>query len=386
MATVTQNVREVALFVEREPRSVWVFSPTRETAQLNDYAKVGPLAIQREVAQLNDVASEKVLPRLREVAQVSNAMYPSVRRTRLLREVAQLKSRARTGVRLTDVLRDVAELNDSVDFDIALSLRDTALLDDAATPKAFARSNLREVARLRSRHVTPITSVVREVAQLNDAASPRIRARQNARDTALLDDLILSRTVYRAVLRDTALLNDLISAANRGGGGEDVRDVAYLADNPVPPPYGRAYTCSIVTWGMSTLSNFKFTTMAGNFAAGNNLWRLDANDDYGAPISSHILTGVVDMGAGQAKRLTAVYVAGKSDAPLTVSVVADVDGQKETYDYELELRDQDDYRNNRALVGKGFRSRFAQFKIGGTAVKYRLLAAEADVSVTTRRL
>lgn len=172
------------------------------------------------------------------------------------------------------------------------------------------------------------------------------------------------------------------------------------ADPPSSPPpssppavvparpfgYGTAYTCSITSWGMSSFTNFPFQTMAGNYAAKENLWRLDANDDYGVPITSYIKTGVMDLGTSATKRLAAVYAAGSSDAPLSVSVTADVEGVRETYDYDLELRDQSDYRNNRALVGKGFRGRFVQFKIGGTASKYVLLTAEADVATSIRRL
>lgn len=384
MATETEIHREVALLVEREPRSVWIFSPTRETAQLNDLATVTPFATERDIAQLDDATTEKVLPLLREVAQVGEVLTASVRRTRTLSEVALLTSRVVSGVRVVDTLSEVAQLNDSAQFDIALTLRDTAELNDTASPTLTARNNQREVARLLSRAVVPVGATARDVAQLDDTSVPRIVARQTERDVAQLNDILTATFLQRALLREVAQLDDqtTVVASSRAA----LRDVAYVFDNPVPPPYGRAYTCSIATWGMSTLSNYKFETMAGIFAAGQNLWRLDAADDYGTPITSSITTGVLDMGAGQAKRLSAIYVAGTSTAPLDISVTADVNGQKEQYDYELDLRDQDDYRNNRALIGKGFRGRFIQFKIGGTAVKYRMLAAEADVSVTARRL
>lgn len=385
MATVTQIQREVALLVEREPRNVWVFAPMRETALLNDTATVTPNVVEREVAQLGETASPKVIPRLRDVALLDDVLSGSVKRTRLLREVAQLKSRALSGVRLTDTLREVAELNDSVDFDFSVVLRDPALLDDAAYPRTLARTNMREVARLKSRAVVPIAVTVREVAQLDDLVLQRVKAKATERDTALLDDEATNRAMYRVVLRDTALLDDMVSS---GGSTaiETLRDVAYLSDDAILPSQKRAYTCSIVNWGMSTFSNFAFSTMAGNFAAGANLWRLDADDDYGTPITSYIKTGVLDMGSDHAKRLSAVYAAGYSDAPLTLLVTGDVNGAKEEYEYEMELRDQEDYRNNRALVGKGFRSRFVQFQIQATAVKYKLLSAEADVSVTARRV
>lgn len=385
MATVTQDVREVALLVEREPSNVWVFAPLREVAELNESTTVKPFTAQREVAQLNDSATGVSFALLTEIAQLDDLLAGSVRRVRTLREVAQFKSRAIPQVRVTATLREVAQVNDVALLRADLTLRDTALLNDTVSPSSRASPTLRETAQLLSRHATPASLTVRDTATLNDAAAPRNIAGRLERDVAQLNDILTARVLQRAELRDVAQLSDRIATIVQGGAAV-LRDIAYLADNPSPPSYGRAYTCSIVTWGMSTLSNFKFTTMAGNFAAGQNLWRLDADDDYGAPISSHITTGVLDMGASQNKRLTAVYVAGTADDELTLTVIGDVDGQKASYNYPLEVRDQGDYRNNRTLIGKGFRSRFVQFKIGATAIKYRLLSAEADVSVTARRL
>lgn len=385
MATVTQDVREVALFAEREPRSVWVFSPTRETARLNDFVRVTPVSTAREVAQLNDIASGAIVPLVREIALLDDTPTPTIRGTRELREVAQLKSRALFGNRLTEDVREVAELNDAYLFDIALVLRDTAQLNDAVSLTRTIRVNLREVARLRGYSGAPTEMVVREVAELNDAPNVRVRTQGTLREVALLNDAQTVTVVQPSNLRDVALLNDKVVTVVRGG-APVLREVAYLADNAVAPAYGRAYTCSIVTWGMSTLSNFAFRTMAGKYAAGDNLWRLDGEDDNGTPIESYIKPGIVDMGDGHLKRVSAVYVAGSADGQLTVSVTGDVNGAKQTHDYTLEVRDQENYRNNRALVGKGFRSRFVQFKIGGTGIRYRLLAAEADVAATTRRL
>lgn len=384
MPTVTEITREVAVFVTHEPSSVWVFSPTREVALLNDTPTVTPFAVEREVAVLNDTATGTGTALLLESALLNDVPTPAVSFVRILRDTALLTSRTVAGVRVTDSLREVATLNDAASSDLAVTLRETAELNDPVTPTVTARQNLRETALLLSRPVIPVAVTAHEVALLGDAASPQIVARQTARDTALLNDSQTAGAARRDVLRDVARLNDEVSTVVQGG--SVLRDVAYIFDTPVPPLYGRAYTCSIAEWGMSTLSNYSFLTMAGNFAAGQNLWRLNATTDNGTAITSYIKTGVVDMGASQVKRLTAVYVAGTADAPLTISVTGDVNGQVATHAYQLELRDQTNYRNNRALIGKGFRGRFAQFKIAGTGVKYSLLAAEADTSVTARRV
>lgn len=383
MATVTQTHREVALLVEREPRSTLdIF--LRDVAQLDDYVKLSPITIAREVAVLDDGTTEYANVKLRDTAQLNDILTRSVKVSRDMREVAQLNDRARSSMRYFQTVTEVAQLNDNADGQIKTDLRDTALLSDNVV------------------HVTSISRTIRETAQLNDRA--RQTAGLDVREVGLLDDNHTLRTRHRPVLRDSALLSDTDSSqytrvnvlrevAQLSDAYEirmdqvaSIREVAYLSDQPSPPAYGRAYTCSVITWGMSTFSNYAFTTMAGKYAAGNNLWRLDAADDYGTPISSHITTGVMDMGAAQMKRLSAIYVAGSADEPLTVSVTGDVNGEKVIYDYELSLRDQTQYRNNRALIGKGFRSRYVQVKIEGVGIPYRLISADADVAVTQRRI
>lgn len=384
MPTVTEIHRETALLVEREPRSVLVLVPLREVALLNDTVSVTPFAAPREVGELNDSTTDKILPLLRETAQLNDIVSGSVLRTRVQREVARLLSREVHGVRVTHVERETAELNDATDYVVDAFLRDTATLNDTATLTAFVRRTLSESANLSGRAVAPVTFTVRDIAELNDAASASGKVRFTVRDTGVLNDAYDVLAATEAVLRDTAELSDGTTVSQTHVAL--VRSVGYLLDNPVLTSYGRAYTCSIAGWGMSTFSNYAFKTMAGNFAAGANLWRLDAADDYGTPITSHITTGVMDMGASMTKRLSAIYVAGYSDTPLDVSVTADINGEKDTYEYTLEARDQTNYRNNRALIGKGFRGRFVQVKIGGTGATYKLLAAEADVAMSTRRV
>ena len=383
MATVTHIEREVARLVAREPRNVFVFF-MREVAKLGSLTTVVPVTTYREVAQLNDAATGRIIPTTRDTALLSSAASPSVKRTRVERETAMLRSRALGGVRVTQTTREIAQLNDAATGVASPALRDTALIHSTPYPTAALRQVLREAARLRGAGTPFVSLTAREVGTLNDAVTISSGKSGVLRDTAQLNDALFLSGVIGTVVRETARLADDFAISLHALLVQ--RDVAYLDGTATPPPYGRAYTCSIASFGMSTFSNYPFKTMAGTFAAGDNLWRLDAADDYGTPISSHITTGILDIGTSATKRLAAVYAAGSSDSPLTVSVTADVDGTRETYDYDMEMRDQTDYRNNRALVGKGFRGRFVQFKIGGTAVKYTLLAAEADVAVSSRRL
>lgn len=384
MSTVTQTTREVALLVEREPRNDWVFF-LREAAQLNDFARVTPGATQREVAELNDSTSENSFTRDREVALLKSRAMNSVYISRTLREVARLRNRERPNVRVFGTITDVLTGRGEAVHDLVQVLRETAQLNDTATVFGKPTRSLRETAKIYGRARLTSGLNTHETAQLNDSAKPRVRARQNAREIAQLND-ISTATVRQAsaLLREVAQLKS--RATNVATTSAALRDVFFVADEVILPSNGRAYTCSVRNWAMSTFTNYAFRTMAGNYAAGENLWRLDADDDYGTPIEAYIRTGFTDAGVDKFKRLSGVYISGSSDAPLSVSVVADANGVQETVEYDLELRDQDNYRNNRAVVGKGFRSRFVQLKLGATGVKYKLLSAELDVAVTARRV
>lgn len=384
MSTVVQTVREVAQFVEREPRSRWIIAPMREVADISERVSLFPYSRLTEVAEISDFVQSLSYAKLTDTAELSDAVYTSASYFRDVRETARLDDRPVLRTRVVVQVTDVAELSDATTYEIPTVLREVATLNDAISASAVFRVTVRDTAQLSDRAVTPVTNVVRDVIEISDSTTQRLIVRETPRELARLDDAASPSIRHRADIREVAEFTDRL--VTQLDSSADLRDVAYVYGTAVPPSYGRAYTCSIMTWGMSTFSNFHFRTMAGGFAAGANLWKLGAPNDFGKPISSHITTGVVDFGADRMKRLSAVYFAGTAEQPITVTVTGDVDGVKQSYDYDLELRDQTDYRNNRALVGKGFRSRFVQFRIGATDVKYKLLAGAADASVTARRI
>lgn len=383
MATVTENHREVATFVTREPRSVVEFS-MRETAELGELLTLISTSTAREVALLNDTISAQAVPYLLDTAQLSDTASSSVRAGRNVRDAAELADAAYDGNRVPSTLREVAEFVDRTDTKVGMNVLELGMLGDRATPKAYSARTAREAARLTDRAIPYFGITFREVGTLNDGVALKTRSQPLFREVGQLNDR------NDGDVRQAAVLRDVVQGADRAAmtmrHRATVTEVVYGADRAEPPPYGRAYTASIASWAMSTFSNYRFLTMAGKYAAGENLWRLDAVDDYGTPITSQVTTGVMDMGAGQMKRPTAVYLAGSASEPLSVTVTGDVNGVKEVYTYPMELRDQTDYRNNRSLIGKGFRSRFIQVKIEATATQYSLLSAEMDLAVSPRRL
>jgi len=357
MATVTELVLESAALVEREPRNDWGFF-LRESVNVNDVASAHPKAVQRETAYLSSLAYPNKYSIAHETAQLRSTPSNTVRSTVTFRESAAFLSRARDSVRVTWTLRETAQLNDAARYDLSYTLRESAELNDQTTVVGKPSRTLRETVQITSRVSNLATLSIRETATLNDVVSASSRGRVNLRDSAQLNDAITGAVRVGVSIRDAAAVRNVVSAKITIR--PVLRERFYAADNPVPPASGRAYTCSVVTWGMSVWLSFPFETMAGDFVSTNNLWRLGGLADNGTPFESYIRTGVLDMGADQFKRISALYATGYSDSPLTVTITGDVNGSRESYDYDMQLRDQENYRNNRAIIGKGFRSRYMQ--------------------------
>lgn len=383
MSTVTEIVREVALLVEREPRSRLDFF-MREVAQLNEIATVTPFVTTKDVALLNDAYVNNVTTALHDTALLNDIATATVTHSRVLREKASLSDTDRPSVRHTEVVHELTNINDAYAYDVKLVLRDIAKLNDVVSTSSLVSRSTREVARLKDA-ARPSTGMYwKESALVGDAYNIRVLNRVTVRESALISGTDVSQIKQLNILRESASLLSRLSSISQTSG--DIREIAFVSDNPVAPAYGRAYTCSVITWGMSTYSNFPFLTMTNKFASGSNLWSLGASDDYGTPITWKLVTGMLDFGVPSLKHMSAVYVAGSASSPISVSIIGDVNGGNVVYDYDLELRDQSDYRNNRALIGKGFRSRFFQVKFGATDINARLLTADADIAIATRRM
>jgi hypothetical protein len=383
MPTETQDVRDTAAFATHEPRSSFA-ATLREVAQLNDRAKVTPGTDVREIATLGDAVFPTAYSTLREVADLDSASYPSVRYVADTRDLARVLSFISAEVVSTEDVREVALIHGRVVAPPTAGLHEVARLGDAIHWQGGPAS-LHEVARLRSHAWPSNPATLRELAKLDDALVAHLRSVVDVRETARLSDNVVALFRSEALLHEVALLDD--AAFPRLTQRPVLHETFYADDRAVPPPAGRAYTCSILNWGMSEYQNYSFLTQAGNYGAGQNLWRLDASADYGKPIESWITTGRLDIGSSHGKRPAALYAAGRSAEPLILTVLGDVEGVLMSFDYKLELRDQTNYRNNKAILGKGFRSRYLQFKL--QAVKYlgfRLLTAEVDLAESQRRV
>lgn len=385
MTTWVESVRETAHFVENEPRNDWGFFLPVDRFEVNDYPTASTSIKIRDTATLDDGYFAHVANTLRDAAVLNDAVSPGNRTTRSLRELADFADRALPSNIYAVTVLETAVLNDSASYVLDNSgLRDTALLNDIVTPAVRRVAFIRDTFRANDYIGNPAEGTLRDYFTGNDYAHPSFRVVGAVRDSAVALGYADASFAVADVLRDTATLNDLVLSKNNTGLVE--REQGWLTGEAVPPASGRAYAVNVVNWALSTYSGFPFLSMAGDLGATEtDTHVLGGVVDGSATLVSQITTGFVDFETPTDKRVEYVYSSGVSNAGLTVTVTADRNRVRESYDYQQESVSTDDPRNSRVQVGKGLCGRYWQF--GFTAEDaFRLQSASADVSATMRRL
>ena len=394
MATVTQTLIEIGTFATREPRSSSIFFLKDVAGPLPEYLTSSTVFSLQESAVLNDDYTTYSYPDFLDSALISGTASISIKRTAAVTEKAQLFSRLTGGRRVSRTITEIAVLSSNYSYNNDRQLRDSAVLSTHTYPITRSRPVIRDTAYISGGVGLPSGSSIRDVAYISSVLRIREAGTFAYRETATVS------AAPTFTLHSSPKLTESVNVSSRLTGILNLRpvlrEIFYASDDITVPvtidmpgssnETGLAYTCSIATWGMSIFTGYAFNKIAGKYASGNNLWVIEGNTDNGKEIEASITTGMLDMGASQFKRPSAVYINGSAAAPLTVTVSGDCDGAPAVGGYVLDLRDETEYRNNRVLIGKGFRSRYLQLKIGGTGIDYRLISADIDVAVSNRRV
>ena len=384
MSLWIEQTRDTATFVEHEPHSRYIFF-LREALLAKTTATIRPYSTVRDSSVITSATVERIFAGIRDTAKVLDNAVAVISTKADVSTTGFLSSRFVLGMTALEDLRDTLRVLDAVFQQVSTTLRDVVLVSGTGIASVTLRADLRTVAKLLDSAYAPLTATLRATALITGRPVASLSTVLVTRDTALLSSTFVDRLVQDNLLRDTAKI--LSRASVILNTTLNVREVFYGSGRAVPPLYGRAYTCSIISWGMSMFENYPFLTMTSKYVADkSNLWLRGGDTDAGALITSSLTTGELDFGSAQLKRLTGVYAAGSADAPITVAVAGDVAGSKAIFTYPMELRDLSGYRNNRAVVGKGFRSRYVQVSFRATDVRYRLITASVDMSVTERRI
>ena len=115
-------------------------------------------------------------------------------------------------------------------------------------------------------------------------------------------------------------------------------------------------------------ANFAFNSYArigGNYFAASNsgLYRLEGDNDAGAQISAHILTGMLDFGGHMMSRTPRMYFDFSGDSGLAVSVYTSTDGLRRTEAFTLSLPTAPVDRSACLPLGRGLPSHFWQYRV-----------------------
>ena len=383
MSAIVFTVRDTARFNPREPRNDWGVS-LRHAASITSRIDSHTAHIGRDSARVLSNATLILNIVRHDTLRVTSRSSGHLTRTDTLRDTASLQSRAASGATLTQTVRDSLRAQSLALASANIRLHEQIrLIERSAGSTAFSRT-LREIAHVRGAHVLNFAGTVRDRARIVDQASTHLRFAQTVRDAALLHARAMNQIAAQTEVHDAAWLRS--RSQLRLDTHARIKDTAYLDSTAQLPPSGLAYSCNVITWAMSVYDHFPYRSLTPQLACtDHDLFLRGGQTDSGQPINAWITTGVLDFGDSQNKRLTALYTAGSSEQPLDIRVNADLNGQQETYTYGQQSRMTDHYQNNRALLGKGLRGRYAQFTLAGTA-PFTLLRAELDCVVGTRRI
>ena len=156
-------------------------------------------------------------------------------------------------------------------------------------------------------------------------------------------------------------------------------------------PAAKAWVMNTETTAASWYDNFEFESIAQvngrTLAVGpDGVYELTGDNDAGAQIRAEVVSGFVDFGSAQTKRLDSMYFGYTSSGRLSVTAETYESGHAPTT-YFLEQRDADAPRNSRVTPGKGLFGRYWRTTIKNVdGVDFEVRDTSVDIATSTRRL
>ena len=377
MTIHVETLREVAVFSDMEPRNGWGFS-LRDTNVVNDYLTVDYPASISDDAVVTDNYVTDVPLLLHDAAVLRGEAVPSNTSILTMRERATFNDRTVVGSETT--LHESAAVTESTAEEIVMQvLHDTATLGDATSRRVRIVRAIRDTSRVFGEAVFDVGSTARDVAVLDDAYTTSVRISPLIHEQAVVTGASVEVLSSVQTVRDAAVLND--SSSISLAIVNVARDEAWIDGYAVPPSVNRAYTAHVGVWAMSEYRAYAVDSIANDYVSTPDGLHTKST----MPIEGFWETGFLDFGTAASKRVDAVMAAGRFSSGLTLTVTADRNSVRESYDYPHEWVSADDVRNSRFRVGKGLHGRYFKFKFSSVDDLF-INAATADVATTSRRL
>lgn len=189
-------------------------------------------------------------------------------------------------------------------------------------------------------------------AAIADGAEFGLRVVAIAQDGVAIEDAPTTAAQLLASLEDGALLYATVRIA-----GNEYAGWVLNTATRAPSEYRGFHFDSLVTWQGRT------------FGAGTGgIFELGGDTDDGDPIQAFIRTGLSDFGTGKLKRLPDLYLgyAGSGDVVLKVIHTSET-GEKTEDWYRMDAKTAGAVREGRVQIGRGIKTRYAQFELCNTA-------------------
>lgn len=267
----------------------------------------------------------------------------------------------------SDTLADTLAMGEAWDTGRVERLADTLVPGEAWTPVRDAHVSLADTLQVGERWTGFRSMALTDAATLSDGMT-------SERAATLADVLVLDEA-WSVAAQPTGWLRDAARFAERWTPLREpsawLADEACLVEAWKPQGIGgnAAWTANTDTWGMSRYEDWPITSLA--VVAGvlygtapDGLYRLDADDDAGAPIPAEFTTDLSDQGGEQPRHTRMVYAGAVTDGRLRAAVHHVTGRVAGTVHYEFEPRPADDFSPQRVKLGRGIKSRYLAFTIG----------------------
>lgn len=260
---------------------------------------------------------------------------------------------------------ETGTLTDTPMFNRSAVIAEVGRLIDAMTPTRLFNVVINEQGKLADNLSYRRSMVIAEAGVLADQMS--VSRSAVIAEVGTLVDLLVAAGLTYAFISETGVLADLVTQVLKAQ--MTVTEEGFVDGEAVLPGNGNGWTANTDTWGMSRYTGVDLNSMAvidgdlyGAGAAG--LYRIDADDDAGAPIAAGIVTGRDDMNNPAEKRLGYSYIGVQTNGDLLFDVRSSQAGHGIAYTYLFEPRvTGDEFGSTRAKPGRGQRSRYWSFGV-----------------------
>jgi hypothetical protein len=344
------------------------FVPTIFTDDFTDYVV------------LTDALSEVQVVVVRDTAVLSDSIELLPYINSVLDSAVLSDSVAFEATASTDVV-DAAVLNDTFEMSLGSNnVLDTAVLNDTVSQTLRAVTLVADTARLGDSAVSGRVDDVLDSAVLNDTFSVMANFVYDAVDAAVLNDSAVLKSEMLVDIRDLVSANDAVY--ENVIAGNDAVAYAYLNDRlTTQTTQDDCWSSEVSGWAMSRHTGNDITARTDRFAVSpTGLW--EVGDTGGA---SKIVTGEFNFGSSRKKRVDCLWARGMYEGALNVSVSAEVNGRRETYEYTAKPDITDNPTVVRVNFGRGFNSMFYQFTLAPTG-QSTLFGCDANAKAMRRRI